>query len=418
MFDRVKKTGIFTGTMAFALAIVVISPFASAQLVIGQYEQEAPLRTWNTFGFERASAVGRGGASFTLAEDCSTALVNPALLTDLPGITLAISGASDHASLFKYALVNTGVLSTEGNLPLDSLALDFGGVSVQAGEWTFSLCAALSEVYDRPGVYYEYSSQGNLAYTLDYSQAGFLRTINFSLARRFGGLIKAGLGINLVTGDLDRETVEEYPQSRITISDRKEHHFSGLYVNGGIAFALTSRIDLALVFRTPFVKKSESRSEYGYAAPAGGTDIRIEAESSDRYEQPLVIGLGGRYRISNQFQVLADLVYFDWSKYEVDYFGETQERDFKDTVKAGLGAEYTVLMVFLGAPASLPLRFGVGYDPQPMKDPGSAYTYYSVGTGYHWRMLALDVGASFGQENGSGNSLSARRVAVSLSLRF
>jgi hypothetical protein len=385
--------------------IAAFLPSASAQLVIGQYEPEAPLRTWNIFGFERASALGRGGASFALAEDCSTALTNPALLTDLPGITLTLNGAANHASLFKYALVNTGVLSTQDNLSLNSLALDFGGVSIQAGNWSFGLSAAVSEIYDRPGVKYEYSSQGRLAYTLDFAQGGFLRNINFSIARRFGGRLRAGLGVNYAAGGLDRETVEEYPQTGITISDRKEHDLSGIYFNCGAAIALSARVDLALIFRTPYVRKSDSRSEIRYAAPAGGTDIRIDAESSDRYRQPLVVGLGARYRASTRFQLLADLAYFNWSKYRVDYFDETLERDFKNIFKACLGAEYALLADLFGAAASL-------------RDPGSAYTYYTVGAGLLWRMIALDIGASFGQENGSGRSLSARRLAISFSLRL
>ena len=418
MLYRVKKIGVAAGATALIWAITALPPTASGQLVIGQYEQEAPLRTWNIFGVEGASALGRGGVSFTLAEDCSTMLTNPALLTDLPGITITLNGATNYASLFKYALVNTGVLSTQDNLSLNSVALDFGGISVQVGHWAFGLSAALSEIYDRPGINLDYTSQGKVAYALDFAQSGFLRNINLSIARRFGGRFKAGLGVNYAAGELDRETVEEYPLDGFTISDRKEHDFSGMFVNGGIDVALSARLDLALVFRTPYVKKSDSRSEYRYEAPGGGTDIRIDSDSSDQYKMPLVVGLGGKYRASTQLQLMADLSYFNWSKYRVESFGESQERDFGDTVKAGLGAEYTLLLDFFGAPAALPVRLGLVYDPQPMRDPGSAYTYYSVGTGLRWRMIAFDLGASFGQENGSGDSLSARRVAISLSLRL
>jgi long-subunit fatty acid transport protein len=418
MFIPLKTIGVATGIITLSLATGLLPPCARAQLVIGQYEQEAPLRTWNAFGFESASALGRGGASFTLAEDCSAALVNPALLADLPGLTLTINGALSYASLFKYSLINTGVLSTEGNLSLNSLALDFGGVSIQAGDWFFGLSAALSEVYDRPGVNYEYSSQGRVVYSLDFAQTGFLRTINFSLARRLGSLLKAGLGINYAAGDLKRETVEEYHQTGITISDRKEQRFSGLYVNGGISVALTPQLNLALVFRSPYVRKSDSRSDLRYAAPAGGTDIRIEAESADRCKRPLVIGMGAKWQISTRLLILADLAYFNWSKYEVESFGETQERNFNDTFRAGAGAEYSVELSFFDAPASLPVRVGIGYDRQPMSEPDSAYTLYSLGTGLHWRMIGLDAGASFGQESGSGRSLAARRFAVSLSVRL
>ena len=76
------------------LAILIALPVASpAQLVIGQYEDEAPLRTWNSFGLALASSLGRGETMFALADDCSAALSNPALLADLPRLTLSFNGS-------------------------------------------------------------------------------------------------------------------------------------------------------------------------------------------------------------------------------------------------------------------------------------------------------------------------------------
>ncbi len=47
---------------------------ASAQLVLGQYEDEAPLGTWNIFGAPSAASIGLGGAQFARAWDGSISL--------------------------------------------------------------------------------------------------------------------------------------------------------------------------------------------------------------------------------------------------------------------------------------------------------------------------------------------------------
>ncbi len=71
-----------------------------------------------------------------------------------------------------------------------------------------------------------------------------------------------------------------------------------------------------------------------------------------------------------------------------------------------------------GQEINIPLRAGLSYDPQPMKEPNSSYFYFSLGTGIHWGKFLLDGGILLGKESGSGNSLSARRVALSLSFRL
>ena len=81
---------------------------ASAQLVVGQYEDEAPLGTWNSFGAPSAPSVGLGGTQFAWAWDVSASLANPALLLSLPQLAASLSGSYGTASMFRYALVNTG----------------------------------------------------------------------------------------------------------------------------------------------------------------------------------------------------------------------------------------------------------------------------------------------------------------------
>ncbi len=406
-------------SLLLALAILLAFPAsAPAQLVLGQYEDEAPLRTWNIFGFQTAPALGRGDTTFAIASDCSVSLTNPALLLNLPRLTATVNISSYYASLYKYSLINTGVLLSTGNPSINLYALDFGGISYQFKGWAFALTVALTEIYDRPGASVESYFQGALYYTLDFAQKGVLRNTNLSVARRLGRRLQIGLGFNFVSGDLNREIEETYLDPGVTISDNKAQDFSGFFLNGGISARITDKWTAGLVFRTPYTKKSQSQSMLQYYAPAGGTDIKIAANSADSYKQPLVLGAGISYKISPKFQVVSDLSYFNWSGYKVEYFGEAMERNFKDTFKWGLGAEYLIGLRIFKADGVVPLRLGVVYDPQPIRLPNSAYTYFSAGTGLHWRMIALDFSASFGRESGSGNSLKAGRLSLSLSVEL
>jgi hypothetical protein len=405
--------------LALFLALLLAFPaLSSAQLVLGQYEDEAPLRTWNIFGFQTAPSLGRGETAFTIAGDCSVALTNPALLVDLPRFTATLNATSYFTSLYKFSIINTGVLSTSVNPSFTLYALDFGGLSYQFKGWALAIAMALVETYDRPSARYESSYNGQLYYTLDFHQNGVLRNTNLSVARRIGSRFQAGVGFNLVSGDLKREIVETYLDPGVTISDNKSQGFSGFFLNGGVTAQITDKWRAALAFRTPFSKKSRSKSDVEYFASGGGTNIRIAADSSDTHKQPFVLGLGASYTFSPGFQIFSDLTYFNWSAYKVEYFGEKMERNFKDTFKFSLGAEYSLRLRVFQAGASVPLRVGLVYDPQPMQEPGSAYTYFSAGTGFHWKMVALDFGASFGRESGSGNSLEARRISLSLSAQL
>jgi long-subunit fatty acid transport protein len=397
--------------ISFLLAFPVSSP---AQLVIGQYEDEAPLRTWNTFGLATAASIGRGETMLALADDCSAALSNPALLAGLPKFTLSLNGSYSRTALYRYAIVNTGVLVSEGNLGIGLFALDFGGLSYRIGGWTFALAAAVSEIYDRPQAYAESIYDGVTYASVLFNQSGFLRTINLAVARSVGRRFQVGIGLNVVQGELERNVEDQYLVDEITISQHTSQSFSGLYLNGGLLARITDQLDLAFAFRTSYDKKSESGSSYRYQASPAGTDILIQGTSDDFYHQPWAAGLGARYEISPGFRVLGDLTYFHWSGYKAEYFGENEKRDFKPAFKAALGGEYYAPVRLFKKDATIPLRLGFCYDRQPMSSPGSAYAIFSMGIGLHWGSIALDIGGQVGRESGSGNGLKVTRLSISL----
>lgn len=410
---RQKQVWIFLPFFVLVLALLPVP--ALPQTTLGQYEDEAPFRTWNTLGFLTAASLALGETQLTSASDCSAALSNPACLANLPWFTLTFSSSFSSASFFRYSIVNTGVLSTRGeNVSLGLISFDFAGASLRVKGLTFALSIALLESYDRPSARAESS-----AYSLSFNQEGSLKNINFSVAHKVFKSLRAGLGLNFVYGNLKKETVDNWSTSNVTITDQKSHQFRGFCLNAGVILELMKKIEIAAIIRSPYLKKSDSESLYRYEAPEGNTDIRIEASGKSEYRQPLVAGLGLSFELSPKMKVSSDLTFFKWSKYTVVYFDDEEEikRNFKDIIKIGAGVEYLASIRIFNQRAALPLRAGLCSDPQPMKDVNSFYICFSLGTGLHWRKFLLDAGLLLGREDGSGNSLVSRRAALSLSFR-
>ncbi len=169
---------------------------SSAQLIIGQYEEEAPLRTWNISGFIPASGLGRAEIMTIIPDTPAIAFNNPSLLAQLPQLSFYLNGSITRSSLFRFGIVNTGVLKSNQNIWVKTVAFDGGGLALKAGAWAFSLGAAITEYYDRPSVGAESISGGKINYRIEFGQQGFLRTYNFALARNLGRILSFGLALN------------------------------------------------------------------------------------------------------------------------------------------------------------------------------------------------------------------------------
>lgn len=406
----------YSQSIAVTVLMLALFPLSSwAQLTLGQYEDEAPFRTWNTAGIPTASSLGMGEARFALAHDPSAALINPARLTSLPTYSISINGSYSTASFNKYSIVNTGVLYTQGNSSIGVYTLDFAGFSATFKDWVLGISVGLLEQYDRPSLKPGYEYQGQIVYTLDFQQDGILRNYNISLARKFFGRLALGVGINFISGSMEKNIEENYSHNGVTITDFKKNEFKGFYVNGGIAIDLTDKFTAAAIFRAPYSKEAESKSSLRFYIPGGNTDIKIEAAATNTFQQPLILGVGFDYRLSEAFRVASDVSFFNWSSYSVDYYDEELKRTFKNIIKIGGGLEYISSLNIFGQDMLVPLRIGIIYDPQPMKEPSSHYLYYTIGIGFYWRGFRLDTGTCLGNEKGSGQDLFARRFSASLS---
>ena len=403
------------------LAAFSLGPGAArGQLKIGQYEDEAPFRTWNSHPFAAASALGRGGTVFTLAADPSAALANPALLPLLPRFSVLVEGAFQTATFNKYGLVNTGVFTTQRNIDQTLTAIDFAGLSVRLGYWAFALSVSEDESYVRPQARYEEpDGNGRSAYLFQWTQSGSLKILNFGIGRMLKSGFSLGIGLNYAFGSLRREYVEQsYGAGGTRIADVVTQDFRGVFLNGGVLWSPSSKFRAAAVFKTPFVKKSRSRSDLRFSAPDGNTDIAISAADDDMARQPLVLGLGVSYDLFPTLVLAVEASFHNWSAYSLEEFGEGRDRAFRDVLKISIGLEFKQQITLFGGKFDIPSRVGVIYDPQPAKDPASAYGDLTIGTGLAGKHVRLDLGALIGREWGSGDGLAARKISVSIGFQL
>lgn len=370
------------------------------------------MRTWNNIGIITTPAASMGETQFTLARDCSVSLTNPSLLSRLPKFTITVNGALNRASFFRYSLVNTGAITSQGNISILAYALDYLGASYSFKGWTIALNFAILEYYYRPGVRLQTTYEGEIYQTLNFNQDGVLSTINFSLASKINDRFSLGLGINIVRGWLDKTVDENFVFDDFILQDTTKNDFTGYYINGGIIYDVTDKLTLGAMFRTPYTKKSESESQRLYRSSV--VSIPSNATAKNKYKQPLVLGIGANYQFSENFLMTSDLTYFNWSSYEVFSFDEELTRDFKNILKVGAGVEYWGSFQFFGKQVTAPIRIGFTYDPQPIKEPSVHYLYLTFGTGFHMGRFSVDLGAMVGKEYGSRDNLSAQKLVVTI----
>jgi len=414
-FKKVKKQEVLSAILCLYFIFLLTPNYLEGQLLLGQYEDEAPLGTWNIFGIKNATSLAMGDIPFITSSDCSVALSNPSLLQKLPKFNLIFNSSYSSVSLAKYSLINTGVLFTPKNPYLKEYAFDFAGLALKLKEWAFSLSLSLLESYARPSALYEYHSGGSLIYSLSFEQTGILKNLNFSLSRKINKLLSVGLGINYIFGYMKKVIEEEWGSLEISMSDEKDHDFKGFYLNGGLNFEISRRLNMVMVFRSAYEKKSQSKSHLRYYSPQTETDIRIDAFAESKFKQPLLLGFGLSSALLPNLKIALGLTFFNWSKYRVLFFEEERARNFRDILKFGGGIEYAPPLEFFGRKINLPLRLGFSLDPQPMEKPRSSYLCFSFGAGIRFDNLALNGGISLGREKGSGDSLQARKIALTLS---
>jgi len=411
----------FSGIFWIVLVLVFAAGFPlRAQFDPGQYTDEAPFRTWNSFPYADAAALGRGQTAFAWGTDASLSSANPALLLTLPKWTLALGGSFQRATAMKFGPVNSGVLTTIEPVGGGAFSGDHAAFSFHSGRFAAVAAVFLTEVYNRPSAEaYEFEDDGTTRlYTIRFEQSGLLRTFHLAASIRLSSRFGVGLGFNADTGGFDSEFLEDLTLWGYKITGAKSASLRGFFLNGGTFWDVSPSVRAALTFRTPSTLKSETETVDRYEAPLTGTDISIRGESDDSFKRPLAVGAGLTVKHNDRFRTAVDISWFHWSAYRAVWLGTSQPREFHDVLRVSAGGEYISEFRMFGRRARSPFRLGFVYDPQPTTNPRSAYLCVTFGTGLEIGRFRVDLGALFGKTTVSENRLTAARVSLSCGYMF
>ena len=395
----------------FALAITLSAASISGQTNIGQYEDEAPLGSWNLWGPYSSRSLGMGQVIFALPYDSSAGLHNPAALPFVHNSHIALNLFRNSASLYKYSLVNTGVFGTRAPATAAFYTIGYVGGAYRKGGWAFALNYGELENYLRPSV--EYSN--GVSFHCRYQ--GSLDYLNLAVARRLTERIALGIAINRVWGERFQEVEYSFYSERVMNRsiERMNQTLSGHFVIAGLFFKVNDKLNMAVAWRSSYTRRAKS----SFYREFSNRFIIIPswAESdTDEYRIPSVIGIGVGYRVNSRLTLGMDGTFFGWKKYEVIYFGEPTQRPFTSRVKVNLGAEYLLPLRMGQRRLTFPLRIGYYYDPQPPVSPETNYHNLTLGCGVKLWRLNIDAAFTYGFENGSGHHL--RRSMVNISTLF
>jgi hypothetical protein len=406
----------FPGNLAAGLLLILgVAASLFGQYAPGQYTEDAPHGTWNAFPCLGAAALGRGGAAFAWGTDASVSTSNPALLTALSDTwSLALGGSFRYATAMRYGPVNSGVLTTDEAPGRKLFAGDYAALSYRSGRFALAASVYLSESYARPSLEASWPDY----YEIQFSQSGFLRVYHLAAAFRLSSRFSLGFGLNVDSGRWTSDYVESIPYAGYTITSTKSADLNGYYLNGGLSWDLSSSVRAALIFRTPSALEARTETVDRCEVPLAGTDISIRGNSDDAFDRPLVVGAGLTIRNGPRLRSAVDVSWSRWSTCGAVWLGETEVRDFRDTVRVCLGGEYLTDVRLFKNIRALPIRFGAVYDLQPQASPRSAYFAFTLGLGLEIGALRLDLGAMVGFETGSGDNLATRRISLGAAYGF
>lgn len=161
----------------------------------------------------------------------------------------------------------------------------------------------------------------------------------------------------------------------------------------------------ALVYHAPFWSAFRGHLDaHSTSGPAEGYDVRAA-----RWRLPRSIGAGAAWRMAApRWMVAAALTHDEWTGALVDVQGGPGPANFfdgappavsstRDTVSVNVGAEH----LFVQERAVVPVRVGVGWEPQGAMDPVTRdpvdYVLVSAGTGYNTNRVKLDLAVQYRQ---------------------
>lgn len=366
----------------FILAFI-FSYYLQAQMPPLQYEDEAPLGTWNIFGYLSARNLGMGSTSIAITSDSSASLFNPALLANLKSFRASMSLFAQTSEMFRYSLINTSSI-TSRKLGISIFDVGSAGFIFLYKGFTFGINYFFFESYERPDFVVPYPGQ-----PLKGEFSGNTRGVNLSAGREITSNFNLGVSLNYIAGQRYIKISEEFGGYG-SYFDEKTQDLYGWNFGVGFFYKTPFNLDIGLSLKSPLKFKTNSEILRRFKSPV--VEILQKDTSKDELNKPFLAGIGFSYLLRKNFLVSTDIIYFPWKKYEYFYFGEKVERNFKNVFKVCAGGEYSILF----PKESLHLRIGYFYDPQPLRKAEINYHNFTFGAGIKLGRFRIDGAYSTG----------------------
>ncbi len=382
---------------------------ASAQPIVNEIDERIMLPSSPNPVGSGARAMGMGGAFIAIADDATAASWNPGGLVQLEKPEMSCVGAfvkryerTDYAALPESA----------GKFDIDTANLNYISVA-----WPFrflnrNMILSLNDQHlfnfnkrmrlDFEKNYNTYKSQN----TYQMNQSGNLYALSPAFAVQVTPWLSLGIAVNLWGNYFHSnswqtnysEIVEVKRPSGSYVSNVEHtdrYSFEGLNCNLGFLWAINPVLTLGGVFKSGFEADLERIHSYRFEQ----NPIRKETVSlfHETMNMPTSFGLGLAMRFSDAFSMGLDIYGTLWDDYYIvtsdgrkisPVSGKAiHETDIDPTTQLRIGMEY----LFIGGKATIPLRFGLFYDPEPDDGRPDDFFGMSLGSGLVYKWLAFDM---------------------------
>jgi long-subunit fatty acid transport protein len=366
-----------------------------------------------------ARAAGMANAFIAVSDDGTAASWNPAGLAQLrrPEASVVVDTI---ARSFDYS----GFLTPDNHARYDdrftrvtTSGLDFVSLAVPfdlagkpftvQGGWRrlYELRAEISADFTRQPV--QAGGPQALRLKQDNDVRGNIDLWSLSAAARLSPRASVGLSVDLWRGDWtgsELRVQQALSEPQAVFRTRQERsRMRGANVAAGLLLSY-ARGQVGLVYHAPFESRFDVRSEE--LGPQGSTGVLTTGDDA-RLAFGHSIGLGGAFRPRPRLTLALDFTWDQWSRAELRAFpGSDEAQNFfdlqpreststRDTLSLNLGAEW-----LLARPGYVvPLRFGLGYEPQGSMDPilrdPLDFVMVAAGAGFNTNRFKFDAALQY-----------------------
>jgi long-subunit fatty acid transport protein len=364
-----------------------------------------------------ARAAGMGDAFAAVSDDGTAASWNPAGLAQLrqPELSLVYVVSNRAFSVAGLRSPDQSVSYSGADMDATSSSVDFASaalpfsvarkpVTLQVG-WRrlYQLSNVFGGEFDR----YLTSAQGTRAGSvfLEDRLVGDIDVLSVAVAVKLTSRAALGGSLDFWRGGWrNRLTLVEEPGPGGTtafLSNRGRARLRGHNATVGMLLTYPSW-NAGLVYHFPFWSSLDLREEVDSTQfPSEEGDARA------RFRLPRSVGGGLAWRLARRWTVSTALTHDQWTDALLDGVpGAPGPVNFfdgappsvsttRDTLALNLGAEH----LFVREGAVVPLRFGLGWEPQGAMDPITRdpvdYTLVSAGGGYNTNRVKLDAAVQY-----------------------